>query len=181
VIDYRKGRAKIWKRREGPFITPSELLLFVLFQEEVFFARGVDIKVLDAKLSCWELLLVGANSIYGQYGYYTPDDNLTIIVNSRGIMAQVHINNIVVLNNPASVLDPFSFQITFECFNALPGVFDWKIIYIGSPNNPDSDQVIDSFDMDTPQAGVMQFNVESQHPNFNQIAQDEIVGTSFVM
>lgn len=28
-------------------------------------------------------------------------------------MAQVHINNIVVKNNPAKILDPFSFDITF--------------------------------------------------------------------
>jgi hypothetical protein len=81
-------------------------------------------------------------------------------------MAQVHINNIIVQNNPASVLAPFSFQITFEAFNALPGTFDWKIIYIGSPNNPDKDQVIDFFDMDNIQPGIMQFNVESEPPNF---------------
>jgi hypothetical protein len=73
-------------------------------------------------------------------------------------MAQVHINNITVRNNPSSVLDPFCFDITFECFNALPGVFDWRIIYIGSPNNPDCDQVIDSFEMENLSAGVMQFS-----------------------
>ena len=96
-------------------------------------------------------------------------------------MAQVHINNIVVENNPASVLDPFSFQITFESFSTLPGVFDWKIIYIGSPNNPDSDQIIESFDMDNISTGVMQFSVQSDPPNFNLIPQEEIIGTCFVM
>lgn len=96
-------------------------------------------------------------------------------------MAQVHINNIVVENNPASVLDPFSFQITFESFSTLPGVFDWKIIYIGSPNNPDSDQVIESFDMDNISTGVMQFSVQSDPPNFNLIPQDEIIGINFPM
>ena len=96
-------------------------------------------------------------------------------------MAQVHINNIVVKNNPASVLDPFSFHITFECFNALPGVFDWKVIYVGSPNNPDCDQVIDSFDMDNLQAGIMEFTVESNPPNFNLIPQDEIIGTTAII
>lgn len=74
-------------------------------------------------------------------------------------MAQVHINNIVVKNNPATVLDPFCFDITFECFSQLPGTFDWKIIYIGSPNNPNCDQLIDSFDMDNLAPGVMQFTV----------------------
>lgn len=81
-------------------------------------------------------------------------------------MAQVHINNILVQNNPASVLDPFSFRITFECFDHLPGTFDWKIIYIGSPNNPDKDQIIDTFDMHDLQAGIMEFTSDSDPPNF---------------
>jgi hypothetical protein len=92
-------------------------------------------------------------------------------------MAQVHINNIVVGNNPAPVLDPLSFHITFESFNALPGTFDWKIIYIGSPEKPDNDQVIDSFEMNDLQAGVMQFTVESNAPNFKLIPPEEIIGT----
>jgi histone chaperone ASF1 len=96
-------------------------------------------------------------------------------------MAQVYINNIVVKNNPASVLSPFSFDIVFECFNALPGTFDWKIIYIGSPNNPNCDQTIDSFDMENLSAGVMQFNVESNPPDFNLIPQEEIIGTARII
>lgn len=87
-------------------------------------------------------------------------------------MAQVHINNIVVLNNPSKVTDSFKFDITFECFTALPGTFDWKIIYIGSPNNPQCDQLIDSFDMDNLAPGVMQFTCESSPPNFNLIPED---------
>ena len=60
-------------------------------------------------------------------------------------MAQVHINKITVNNNPTSILDPIQFEITFECFKDLPGLFDWKIIYLGSPNNSSYDQIIDEF------------------------------------
>jgi histone chaperone ASF1 len=93
-------------------------------------------------------------------------------------MAQVHMNNIIVGNNPASALSPFLFDITFECFNQLPGTFDWKLIYIGSPNNNEYDQVIDCFDMENINVGVMNFTVESNPPNFNQIPPEEIVGIS---
>ena len=92
-------------------------------------------------------------------------------------MAQVHINNIVVGNNPAPVLSPLQFSITFESFNALPGTFDWKLIYIGSPDKPDKDQIIDNFDMDGVPAGVMQFTVDSNPPDFSIIPPEEIVGT----
>lgn len=86
-------------------------------------------------------------------------------------MAQLHINNITVGNNPANVLAPFQFDITFECFTELPGTLDWKIIYIGSPTNSQYDQIIDSFDMDHLNPGVMNFQVESNPPDFNQIPQ----------
>ncbi len=95
-------------------------------------------------------------------------------------MAQLHINNITVGNNPSGVRDPFYFDITFECFTQLPGAIDWKIIYIGSPSNNQYDQIIDSFDMDNLAPGVMNFQVESNPPNFNLIPQDEIVGIQFV-
>lgn len=53
---------------------------------------------------------------------------------------------------------------------------DWKIIYIGSPTNSQHDQIIDAFDMDNLQPGVMNFQTESDPPNFNLIPQEEIVG-----
>ena len=91
-------------------------------------------------------------------------------------MTQVHINNITVGNNPAKVTDPFLFNITFECFSPLPGTLDWKLIYIGSPNNENCDQIIDTFDMDNIAPGVMEFSVESNCPDFNLIPKEEIVG-----
>ena len=94
-------------------------------------------------------------------------------------MAQLHINNISIGNNPASVLSPFQLDITFQCFSDLPGTLDWKIIYIGSPSNNQNDQVIDSFDMDHLTTGVMNFQVESNPPNFSLIPQDQIVGKCF--
>lgn len=53
---------------------------------------------------------------------------------------------------------------------------DWKIIYIGSPTNNQYDQVIDSFDMDNLHPGVMNFQTESNPPDFSLIPQEEIVG-----
>lgn len=74
-------------------------------------------------------------------------------------MVQLSVNNVTVGNNPASVLSPFHFNITFESFGDLPGIVEWKIIYIGSPSNNNYDQVIDSFDMDNLGPGVMNFQV----------------------
>lgn len=95
-------------------------------------------------------------------------------------MAQMIVNQILVKNNPSNVLSPFVFDITFESFSQLPGTVDWSIIYIGSPTNSKFDQVIDSWDMENLKAGVMNFTVESNPPNFNEIPHDEIIGIFWV-
>ena len=53
---------------------------------------------------------------------------------------------------------------------------DWKIIYIGSPTNSQYDQIIDNFDMDHLNSGVMNFQVESNPPDFSRIPPEEIIG-----
>lgn len=87
-------------------------------------------------------------------------------------MAQVHINNVVVQNNPSSILSPIQFEITFECFKSLPGTFDWRIIYIGSPTDSNYDQVIDEFDMANLEPGCMTFSTDSNAPNFGKVPQE---------
>lgn len=96
-------------------------------------------------------------------------------------MAQVHINNVIVQNNPAPALSPVQFEITFECFKDLPGTFDWKIIYLGSPTDSQYDQIIDEFEMNDLKAGVLSFMTDSNPPNFSKIPPNEILGTTAIL
>lgn len=96
-------------------------------------------------------------------------------------MAQVHINNVMVQNNPAPALSPVQFEITFECFKDLPGTFDWKIIYLGSPTDSQYDQIIDEFEMNDLKAGVLSFMTDSNPPNFSKIPPNEILGTTAIL
>ena len=73
--------------------------------------------------------------------------------------AQVHVCNVVVLDNPSHFKNPFQFEITFECIEVrfskstkcfylwwldqdLPEDLEWKIIYVGSAESEEYDQVI---------------------------------------
>lgn len=56
-------------------------------------------------------------------------------------MAKVHITNVSIHDNPASFFTPFKFEITFEAIEALPEDLEWKIIYVGSAESEDYDQV----------------------------------------
>ena len=59
-------------------------------------------------------------------------------------MAKVHVCNVVVLDNPSQFNNPFQFEITFECIEDLPEDLEWKIIYVGSAESEEFDQVIDN-------------------------------------
>ena len=54
-------------------------------------------------------------------------------------------------------------------------------MYLGSPTNSGFDQIIDEFDMNEIQAGVMTFNTDSNHPDFSKIPQQDILGTTAIV
>uniref|UniRef100_A0A3Q3XMB6 Anti-silencing function 1B histone chaperone n=1 Tax=Mola mola TaxID=94237 RepID=A0A3Q3XMB6_MOLML len=59
-------------------------------------------------------------------------------------MAKVQVLNVAVLDNPSPFGNPFQFEITFECMEDLPEDLEWKIIYVGSAESEEYDQVLDS-------------------------------------
>lgn len=56
-------------------------------------------------------------------------------------MSKVQINNVVVLNNPATFASPFQFEITFDCMENLEDDLEWKLTYVGSAESSAHDQV----------------------------------------
>jgi histone chaperone ASF1 len=60
------------------------------------------------------------------------------------IMAKVHVCNVLVLDNPAQFMTKLEFEITFECIEDLPEDLEWKIIYVGSAESEEFDQILDT-------------------------------------
>lgn len=56
-------------------------------------------------------------------------------------MAKVHVCSVHVQNNPSTFKSPFEFEITFECLEELSEDLEWKIIYVGSAESEEFDQV----------------------------------------
>ena len=56
----------------------------------------------------------------------------------------ISLNNIQVLNNPAQFTSTFKFQITFDCVTEIEKELEWKLVYVGSADNEDNDQELDS-------------------------------------
>uniref|UniRef100_A0A8D1X999 Anti-silencing function 1B histone chaperone n=2 Tax=Sus scrofa TaxID=9823 RepID=A0A8D1X999_PIG len=59
-------------------------------------------------------------------------------------MAKVSVLNVAVLENPSPFHSPFRFEISFECNEALTDDLEWKIIYVGSAESEEFDQILDS-------------------------------------
>uniref|UniRef100_A0A2K5PET3 Anti-silencing function 1B histone chaperone n=1 Tax=Cebus imitator TaxID=2715852 RepID=A0A2K5PET3_CEBIM len=59
-------------------------------------------------------------------------------------MAKVSVLNVAVLENPSPFYSPFRFEISFECSEALADDLEWKIIYVGSAESEEFDQILDS-------------------------------------
>ena len=59
-------------------------------------------------------------------------------------MSKVQINNVVVLNNPATYTSPFQFEITFDCMENLEDDLEWKLTYVGSAESSTHDQILDT-------------------------------------
>ena len=59
-------------------------------------------------------------------------------------MACVNVTNVTILDNPSTFLNPFQFEITFECLTELASDLEWKLVYVGSAEDQQLDQTLDS-------------------------------------
>eukprot|EP00035_Acanthoeca_spectabilis_P022069 m.441831 g.441831 ORF g.441831 m.441831 type:complete len:216 (-) comp18713_c0_seq1:1230-1877(-) len=96
-------------------------------------------------------------------------------------MALVAITNVDVLNNPAPFTSDFAFEITFECIAELADDIEWKIIYVGSAETEEHDQVLDSILVGPVPVGLNKFVFEASAPNWQTLPPSEIIGVTVVL
>ncbi|XP_005107490.1 histone chaperone asf1b-B [Aplysia californica] len=96
-------------------------------------------------------------------------------------MALVNICDVTVLNNPTSFLKPFQFEITFECLEDLPEDLEWRIIYVGSAESMDHDQVLDTILVGPVPGGKHMFVFEADPPDVRKIPVDDVMGVTVVL
>ncbi|XP_038628621.1 histone chaperone ASF1B [Tachyglossus aculeatus] len=96
-------------------------------------------------------------------------------------MAKVSVLNVSVLQNPSSFHSPFQFEISFECCEALSDDLEWKIIYVGSAESEEFDQVLDSVLVGPVPAGRHMFVFQANAPNSLLIPETDVVGVTVVL
>ncbi|KAI8041528.1 histone chaperone asf1 [Drosophila gunungcola] len=96
-------------------------------------------------------------------------------------MAKVHITNVVVLDNPSSFFNPFQFELTFECIEELKEDLEWKMIYVGSAESEEHDQVLDTIYVGPVPEGRHIFVFQADPPDVSKIPEQDAVGVTIVL
>ena len=96
-------------------------------------------------------------------------------------MAKVHITNVVVLDNPSSFYNPFQFELTFECIEELKEDLEWKMIYVGSAESEEFDQVLDTIYVGPVPEGRHIFVFQADPPDVTKIPDKDAVGMTSVL
>jgi histone chaperone ASF1 len=96
-------------------------------------------------------------------------------------MAKVHITNVVVLDNPSSFQNPFQFELTFECIEELKEDLEWKMIYVGSAESEEYDQVLDTIYVGPVPEGRHIFVFQADPPNVARIPEQDALGVTVVL
>lgn len=96
-------------------------------------------------------------------------------------MAKVHVYNVLVLDNPSTFKSKFEFEITFECLEDLPEDLEWKIVYVGSAESEEYDQVLDTVYVGPVPEGRNKFVFTADPPDPEKIPPNDVVGVTVIL
>ncbi|XP_057332943.1 histone chaperone asf1 [Microplitis mediator] len=96
-------------------------------------------------------------------------------------MAKVQLANVAVLDNPSPFLNPFQFEVTFECIEKLEEDLEWKMIYVGSAESEEFDQVLDTIYVGPIPEGRHMFVFQADPPDVSRIPVNDALGVTVVL
>ncbi|KAI8069570.1 histone chaperone [Gongronella butleri] len=96
-------------------------------------------------------------------------------------MSLVNILNVQVLDNPTHFTNDFKFEITFECNAQLEDDLEWKMIYVGSAESQDYDQVLESIMVGPIPVGVNKFVFSANAPKLELLPQHDLLEVTVVL
>ncbi|KAM7271460.1 hypothetical protein ACFE04_030674 [Oxalis oulophora] len=96
-------------------------------------------------------------------------------------MSAVNLTNVAVLSNPAPFLNPFQFEISYECLTPLKDDLEWKLIYVGSAEDETYDQLLESVLVGPVNVGNYRFVFEADPPDPTKIREEDIIGVTVLL
>ncbi|XP_059316835.1 histone chaperone ASF1B-like [Lycium ferocissimum] len=96
-------------------------------------------------------------------------------------MSAVNITNVAVLDNPSPFLNPFQFEISYECLAALKDDLEWKLTYVGSAEDDTYDQLLESVFVGPVNVGKYRFVLQADPPEPSKIREEDIIGVTVLL
>uniref|UniRef100_J3M9J2 t-SNARE coiled-coil homology domain-containing protein n=1 Tax=Oryza brachyantha TaxID=4533 RepID=J3M9J2_ORYBR len=93
----------------------------------------------------------------------------------------VNITNVAVLDNPTAFLNPFQFEISYECLIPLDDDLEWKLIYVGSAEDENYDQQLESVLVGPVNVGTYRFVLQADPPDPSKIREEDIIGVTVLL
>uniref|UniRef100_A0A0N5BWZ5 Histone chaperone asf1 n=1 Tax=Strongyloides papillosus TaxID=174720 RepID=A0A0N5BWZ5_STREA len=93
----------------------------------------------------------------------------------------VNVTSVDLLNNPAPFNDKLNLSISFNCLEAVNKPLSFDIVYIGSPNDTDHDQVLDTITVPELTVGNHTITIEVDPPVADKIPKEDFVGVTAIM
>ena len=80
-------------------------------------------------------------------------------------MTCVNVTSVNVLDNPSRFVNPFQFEISFECIAHITDDIEWKLTYVGSAESDQHDQELDSVLVGPMQVGGYKIVFQADPPD----------------
>ncbi|XP_042501233.1 probable histone chaperone ASF1A [Macadamia integrifolia] len=96
-------------------------------------------------------------------------------------MSAVNITNVAVLDNPSAFINPFQFEISYECLIPLKDDLEWKLIYVGSAEDESCDQLLESVLVGPVNVGNYRFLFQADPPDPSKIPDEDIIGVTVLL
>jgi len=96
-------------------------------------------------------------------------------------MSLVNVTNMAVLNNPSPFSSPLLFEITFECLQELTDDLEWKVLYVGSAESSEHDQVLDEILVGPVPVGINKFVLQADAPDRSCIPDSDLLGVTVLL
>ncbi|KXJ14531.1 histone chaperone asf1 isoform X2 [Exaiptasia diaphana] len=96
-------------------------------------------------------------------------------------MAKVNLCHVEIKENPSLFLDPLEFEISFECSEELSEDLEFKIIYVGSAECCDYDQVLDSVLVGPVPIGRHMFLFKANPPDPCKVLDQDLIGVTVIL
>ena len=96
-------------------------------------------------------------------------------------MALVNVTNIALLNNPSTFDSDFEFEISYHLMAPLQQYLEWRLVYVGSADSSEYDQVLDTVDVGPSSVGESKFVFVAPPPNAGKIPSNDIIGVTILM